>query len=368
MKIFAVTLHDVRLPLRRPFRTATGTLQHRRVVVVELTGDRYTGWGECDAFETPHYTGETIDQAWDALVGLVPRLEGTSVDHPASLADLLVSLAPDRPMVRAAVEMAGWDLAAREAGLPLARLLGPARRRIPVGAVIGLDEPELMAAAAVEAFDQGSRQVKLKIEPDRASAILRAVRSAVGSERLAVDANQSYPSVEAVQDLDGFGLAYIEQPMRGIESHTEVRRRLATPVALDESVGSIAEARRAVELGATDIVNVKPSRLGGHREAVALHRFAASAGLDLFVGGMLETGIGRAHAVSLASLPGFAIPTDLGPSRRYFDRDLIDPPWKLHDGQLVVPESPGIGVTVDEEQLRRHTIRTSRNNPPSRGL
>jgi O-succinylbenzoate synthase len=268
-------------------------------------------------------------------------------------------------MAKAAVEMGAWGLAAQEKGVALASLLGGTQRRIPVGISIGIQaSPEALVEKARSCLAQGYRKVKMKIQPGADLDYVRAVREALGPDApLMADANNAYtlddlPSLEA---LDALGLLMIEQPLAwdDLVRHATLQKRLQTPICLDESITGVDRAEDAIALGSGRIVNVKPGRVGGFRQSIAVHDVCARHGLPVWCGGMLESGVGRAYNVALASLPNFTLPGDLSPSRRYWERDVVDPEWTMDaQGWVDVPfDRPGIGVTVDAERVERLSVR-----------
>jgi O-succinylbenzoate synthase len=362
-----VTLREIRMRLTEPFRISSGTTHDRRILLVEVT-DRggHAGWGECVAGETPHYSPETVDTAWLALTRwIIPSMRGRTFPEPADLFHHLTTAIRGHPMARAALEMASWDLYARLQDVPLARLVGGMQSEVPTGISLGLQEsPTDLARRAIAAVAAGYKRIKLKIEPHRDHDFVAEVRAAVGPDTLlSVDANAAYQpdDTDALERLDAFGLAMVEQPFDGEDllGHADLQRRLVTPICLDESITSVARAADAVRLGSAQFINIKPGRVGGHTAARAIHDFAANHRIGVWCGGMLETGIGRAHNVALASLPYFTHPGDLSPSARYWVRDIVTPEWTMTEGRVRVPfDRPGIGVDVDlafvEEITDRH--------------
>jgi O-succinylbenzoate synthase len=366
MRIERLTVREIELPLRSPFVTAYGRLDHRRLLLVELDdGDGTTAWAECVAGAVPGYTSETVDSAWMTITEkLAPVVLGQTVEDPSGFFDALGDIAHEHPMARAAIEMACWDLAARREGLPLAELLGGTRTEVPAGIALGMaGTPDEAATASSEAVGQGYQRVKLKIQPGADLNVVRAVRERVGdSVALTVDANGAYTrdDFDHLAALDEFGLQMIEQPLPpdDFEGHADLQQRLATPVCLDESITTIADLEHMIALEAGRVVNLKPGRVGGFTTALTMVDRALAAGLDLWVGGMLETGIGRAHNVALASLDAFALPGDLSPSERYWVQDIVDPPWSMRAGSLPVPRTePGMGVFPIRETIQTLTTR-----------
>jgi O-succinylbenzoate synthase len=361
VRIEAVELRLVHLRLVRPFETSFGRVDERRVVLVRADGDGATGWGECVADADPFYSAETTHTCWHVLeTYLVPAVLGLRVAHPRELAGAMRRVR-GHSMAKAALEMAAWDLAARQAGVPLAALLGGTREAIASGVSIGI-QPSIGAlvervAAELEA---GYQRVKIKIKPGWDVEPVRALRERFGTLPLMVDANAAYTleTADALAALDEAGLMMIEQPLDydDLSDHAVLQARLETPICLDESIASVARAADAIALRACRIVNIKPGRVGGHAASIALHDLCAAHGVPVWHGGMLETGIGRAHNVHLAALPNFSLPGDIAASRRYFDPDIVEPPIDVRpDGTIPVPQKPGIGVEVVEDRLVRAT-------------
>ncbi len=348
----AVELLRVRLPLKRRFTTSFGTSAEKECLLVRAIGsDGVEGWGECTAMEAPLYSGEWNDGAW-----LVLR------DHlvPAALAGRSSGIR-GHPMAGAAVEVALTDLALRSKGVSLAEHLGGVRDRVPCGVSVGIEERIDDLLELVSGFvDAGYRRVKLKIEPGRDVAVVLAVRRAFPDTPLSVDANAAYEreTAEALLELDDLGLEYLEQPLAedDLQGHIELQRRMATPLCLDETITSARVARGVIELGACRVINVKLGRVGGLAEALRIHEVAREAGVPLWVGGMLETGVGRAANVALASLPGFTLPGDTSASERYFERDLTEAFVVEADGTMAVPQGPGLGVTPLPDRLEAAVI------------
>jgi O-succinylbenzoate synthase len=348
MRLEAVELRRVELPLVTPFRTAHGTETVKRAVLVRAVTDAAEGWGECVALSEPGYSPEHVDGAHAVLRdSLAPLLVGRGVAADG-VADLLAPV-PGNPMAKASLAMAVLDAELRATGTSLATHLGATRDRVPCGVAVGLagsiDELLDTVAALV---DQGYLRIKLKIEPWWDVAPVRAVRARFGDGLLLqVDANGAYTRADAAHlaELDALDLLLIEQPLAedDLAGHAELARRIRTPVCLDESITSAATAIAAIELGACAVVNLKPGRVGGMLEAKRIHDECLVRGVPVWCGGMLETGLGRAANLALAALPGFTLPGDLSASARWFARDLTEP-FVLDDGHLPVPTGPGIGV------------------------
>jgi O-succinylbenzoate synthase len=320
------------------------------------------------AGEAPHYSPETTDTAWLVLCQWVaPRVLGRRFAGPEEIQPLLDVDLRGHNMAKAAVEMAAWEATARLRGVSLATLLGGTAQRIPVGISIGIQEsPERLVDRVRSCLAQGYRKIKMKIEPGRDLDWLRAVRAAVGPEApLMADANNAYTLADLprLKALDELGLLMIEQPLAwdDLLRHAALQKELKTPICLDESITSADRAEDAIALGSGRIVNIKAGRVGGFRQAIAVHDVCARHGLPVWCGGMLESGVGRAHNVALASLPNFTLPGDLSPSRRYWARDIVDPEWTMDAaGWVEVPvDRPGMGVAVDRERVAALTVRST---------
>jgi O-succinylbenzoate synthase len=368
MKLLGAELRRLAMPLVAPFRTSFGTETARDVLLVRLRTDGPDGWGECVAMSEPAYSGEYVDGAHHVVRQfLLPRLFDAPAVEAAAVAGLLAGVKEHR-MAKAAVEMAVLDAELRAAGVSFARHLGGVRDRVEAGVSVGIagSIPELLDAVEGYLAD-GYVRVKLKIEPGWDIEPVAAVRRRFGDElRLQVDANTAYTvdDAEHLARLDEFGLVLIEQPLGedDVLGHAELGRRLRTPICLDESITSARAAADAVALGACAIVNVKPGRVGGYLEAKRVHDVCATAGVPVWCGGMLETGLGRAANVALAALPGFTLPGDVSASARYFHRD-VTAPFVLEDGCLRVPDGAGLGVEPDPSALDDLTVSIEEISP-----
>ena len=376
LTIDRITLREIRLALKEPFRISSGVMQERRIALLELT-DRHgaTTWSECVAFQLPIYTAETIDTAWLALKEwLAPRVLGRELTGPAEVHALLEENIRGHNMAKAAIEMGIWGIAAEVDGVPLSVLLGGTRERIPTGISLGIQrEPSALVTRAQAAVAAGYRKIKVKIRPGQDVEYVRAVRAALGDDiGIMADANSAYTLDQADQlaKLDEFHLIMLEQPLGDddLVRHAVLQRRLATPVCLDESITSADRAVDMIELGSGRIVNIKPGRVGGITVSREIHDICRAAHVPVWCGGMLETGIGRAYNVALASLPNFSLPGDVSPSARYWHRDIVTPEWTMDaDGMVRVPrEAPGLGVTVDREFIDSLTVRSEELRSTSR--
>jgi len=365
--IRSVTLHEIRLPLREPFRISSGVTHHRRILLLELeAADGTSEWSECVAGEQPNYSPETIETAWLVLSRwLIPQVLGKEFPHPRRVHEVLDRAIRGHPMAKAALEMGCWGLAARRQETALSDLVGGVREEVDVGISLGIEkDPETLAARARAAWTEGYRKIKLKIAPGSDYDFVAAVRRELGDEApLMVDANAAYEPDEsdALRALDDLSLLMIEQPLdhRDLLRHAQLQKELQTPLCLDESVDSVDRAEDAIALQSAKIINIKPGRVGGFTPSIAIHDRCRESDLPVWCGGMLESGIGRAYNVALASLENFRYPGDLSPSRRYWDRDIVDPEWTMTDrGTVHVPrEAPGLGIEVDLDRVDNLTAR-----------
>ncbi|GMA50290.1 o-succinylbenzoate synthase [Alicyclobacillus contaminans] len=367
MKIQSVTLRRLLTPMREPFQTSFGTEEDKDVVIVELrTANGGVGFGECVASTAPLYSEETNDTAWHVMERfLIPKLFELDIQSAADLRSVSIAFAPIKRnnMAKAALEMAVWDAWANEQQTPLPELLGGERREIPVGISVGIQPtiPDLLRK--IEGYlEQGFQRIKVKVKPGWDVDVLRAIRQAFGDIPLMADANSAYRLDDAdhLRKFDEFGLMMVEQPLAhdDIIDHAALQRRLVTPICLDESIHSAADARKAMELGACKIINLKLGRVGGFAEALQIHELCRRQGIDLWCGGMLETGIGRLHNIAITSLPGFTLPGDTAPSARYFEQDIIHPPVTFSaPGTLAVEPLCGVADRVRRERLDAWTVK-----------
>ncbi len=368
LTIERITVREVHLPLLEPFRISSGVFRERPMLLLELTErSGATAWSECVAMERPNYTAETIETAWLAMrKWLAPRVLGREFAGPHEVAAVLAENIRGHNMAKAAIEMGCWGVAAVMQGLPLTDLIGGTQSRIPTGVSLGIQsEPSKLVDRALAAVAAGYHKIKLKIQPGQDVEYVRAVREAVGSGiELMVDANSAYTLADAnhLVELDAFNLIMLEQPLGDddLVRHAQLQRRLTTRICLDESITSVDRAEDMITLGSGRIINIKPGRVGGFSASIAIHDICQRAGIPVWCGGMLESGIGRAYNVALASLPNFTLPGDLSPSARYWARDLVTPEWTMDgEGMVHVPrERPGIGVEVDVELVESLSRRT----------
>ncbi len=368
LRIEALELRELRMPLRAEFETSFARVAHREVVVVALRADGgLVGWGEAPVASRPHFSEETTRTAWHAIEDFIaPALVGRTFDGVDSLLAAFAWIRWHR-MARAAVEGAFRDLLAKAEGVPLARSLGATRDRIPAGVSIGIPAGEDAGALVAEVarrLDEGYRRVKIKVRPGFDLVPVEAVRRRFGDGlAFAADGNGAYRLADfpTFQTLDRFGLLFLEQPLHpdDLVDHAQLARAIETRVCLDESLKTPHDVEAALALEAVEVVNLKPARVGGTTAALAVHDLCVANGLPLWCGGMLETGIGRAHNVALAALPGFTLPGDISASDRYYadDVEIVDPPFRVDPatGDIAVPTGPGIGVEVLVERLDKLT-------------
>ncbi len=363
MKLVGVELRRISMPLVSPFRTSFGIQTTREVLLLRVVTDEAEGWGECVAMSDPLYSSEYVDAAADVLRRfLVPAVAAAGELEATAVVGLLARFKGHR-MAKAALEMGVMDAELRAANRSFARELGAVHDRVPCGVSVGIMDsiPELLDAVGGY-LAEGYLRIKLKIEPGWDVEPISAVRERFGDDvLLQVDANTAYTLGDArhLARLDPFDLLLIEQPLdeEDVLGHAELARLIQTPVCLDESIVSAQSAAAAIRLGACQVVNIKPGRVGGYLEARRIHDVCAAHGVPVWCGGMLETGLGRAANVALAALPGFTLPGDTSASSRYYRVD-VTPPFVLDDGHLTVPTGPGLGVVPLDEELAAVTTST----------
>ena len=362
MRIERLRLRLIRLPLVAFFETSFGRVYDKTFILVSVEGHGLEGLGECVADVHPYYASETNTGAWHVIKEfLAPLVLGRTFKDARHVFPAFARVRGHN-MAKAAVEMACWDLAARAQNAPLSRLLGGTRTAIPSGVSIGIQDSHEQLAGKIETeLAAGYRRIKIKIKPGWDVDVVEMVRARFGAIPLMVDANAAYALGDAAHlaALDRFDLMMIEQPLdyEDIRDHAELQRGLATPICLDESIHSVRTAEDAIALQACRIINIKPGRLGGHAQSIRVHDVCEQHGIPVWHGGMLESGIGRAHNIHLASLPNFSIPGDIAASKRYFVPDLIEPAIDVRaDGMVNVPTGPGIGVRVDWDRVDAATV------------
>ncbi len=362
MKIQQLTLNLVRMPLVAPFETSFGRELERECIIITLLADGLTGYGECVADADPGYSYETTGTAWHILKEFVaPLILGQDVIDAADFQRRVEGIRGHN-LAKAGVEMALWDLIGKRDGKSLRELFGGVHDKVQVGVSIGIQESPSALVQTVEGYlADGYRRVKLKIKPGRDVAETSAVRAAYPDLRLQVDANSAYTleTAQALLPLDDLNLLLIEQPLfeDDIWDHRKLQAMLKTAICLDESVVSPRHARYALEMEACRIINIKAGRVGGLSQALAIHEMCRAQGVPVWCGGMLETGVGRASNLALASLPGFTLPGDISASDRYYTRDITDERFSLNaDSTIDVPSAPGLGITINKTALQEFTL------------
>jgi len=365
--ISAIELREIRLPLIHFFETSFGRTTERQIILVRVIDrDGAEGWGECTAGEGPFYSDEWVETAWPTLVEfLAPIVVAGKENSAAESGDLMKRIRGHR-MAKAAIETACWDLEARKAGVPLWRHLGGTRTRIACGVSIGIqNSPQELLEKIDTELNGGYQRVKIKIMPGWDLDIVKQVRKRFPQIQLMVDANSAYTlaAVPLFKALDEFDLMMIEQPLAHDDmfDHAKLQAEIKTSVCLDESIRTPADATHAIALGACRIINIKLGRVGGHTQAKQVEATARQNGIPVWCGGMLESGIGRAHNIAMATLPGFTLPGDVSASSRYWEQDVIEPPVTVSaDGFISAPEKAGIGFEVNLNRIDRLTTRKER--------
>ncbi len=362
MKIDSITLHHLRMPLVSPFETSFGRQYDRECILIQLRSEGLEGWGECVADQSPGYSYETTGTAWHILRDFIaPKVLAGEIADAAEFQRCVEGIRGHN-LAKAGLEMAIWDLMGKRAEKSLRELLGGVHAKVKVGVSVGIQETTQKLEEVVDGYlEDGYGRVKLKIKPGRDVEEAAAIRTAHPDLLLQVDANSAYTleTAQALRPLDDLDLLLIEQPLYedDIWDHHKLQEQFRTPICLDESVVSLRHARYALEMKACRIINIKAGRVGGLSEAVAIHGLCREQGVPVWCGGMLETGIGRASNLALASLPGFTLPGDLSASDRYYARDITNERFVLNsDSSIDVPNGPGLGVTVDLAALEDFTL------------
>jgi O-succinylbenzoate synthase len=363
LTIDAVHLREINMPLAHPFETSFGRTTDRRILLVEVESDGLTAWGECVAGEHPYFSAETVDTAWTICeTELVPRLLEKELVGGGSCPALFCQVRGNR-MAKAALENSVWDLEAQKKKMPLAELLGGTRSVIPCGVSIGIQSSQAALMEKIEeALEAGYQRIKLKCKPGWDTKIFEAVRKRWPEIMLSCDANSAYrvKDVDHIAEWDEFKLLMIEQPLwyDDFYFHSMLQKRIDTAICLDESIRNRRDALAAIDMESCRIINIKVGRVGGFSEAIAVHNAAAERGIPVWCGGMLETGIGRAHNIALSSLPNFSLPGDVSASTRYWIEDIIEPEITVSaKGEIEVPDGIGSGVTVLRERIEELTVR-----------
>jgi O-succinylbenzoate synthase len=363
MKIEAIHMREVNMPLAYPFETSFGVTTGRRILLVEIEADGFSAWGECVAGEHPYFSDEMVDTAWHITeTELAPRLLGKEIGSGRDCPALFEQVRGHR-MAKAALENAVWELDAQRQGISLAKLLGGTRETIPCGVSIGIQPTPAKLMEKIETeVAAGYQRIKLKCKPGWDVKIFEEVRERWPNILLSCDANSAYRLDDAdhIASWDRFNLLMIEQPLwyDDFYFHARLQKRLGTAICLDECIRNRRDAQAALELGSGKIINIKVGRVGGFTEAIAIHNVAQQHGVPVWCGGMLETGIGRAHNIALSSLPNFSLPGDVSASKRYWTEDIIEPEVTVSaTGEITVPTSPGRGFEVQPDRIEKITVR-----------
>jgi O-succinylbenzoate synthase len=363
MRIDAIILRELHMPLVRPFETSFGVTRDRRILLAEIQSEGLTGWGECTAGERPVFSGESTDTAWQILVReLGPMLAAEFPEHGGDCPRIFRHVRGNR-MAKAALENAIWDLEAQREGISLSRLLGGVRDSISCGVSLGIQSsiPELLSIIERE-LAAGYQRIKLKCKPGWDVEVFERVRHRWPGIMLSCDANSAYRlrDEDHLVSFDAFDLLMIEQPLwhDDFYFHSVLQRRLETPICLDESICNRRDALAAIEMESCQIVNVKLGRVGGFSEAIAVHNATLERGIPVWCGGMLESGVGRSHNIALSTLENFSLPGDVSASARYWAEDIIEPEVTVSpEGEIAIPDTPGRGYEVRTDLIERLTVR-----------
>ena len=364
MRIRKITLRELRMKLVTPFQISVGSTDVRRILLVEADVDGVNGWGECVAGETPMYSPETTETAWHILRDFLwPLIKDKEFQSAADVWGLL-ELVRGHNMAKGALEAAIWDAEAKQKGVPLWKLLGGTRQEIASGVSIGIkDSVDELVATVKKELAAGYQRIKIKIKPGKDLEQVKRLRQEFPKIKLMVDANSVYKMEDwpLLKQLEGFYLMMIEQPLGwdDLFGHVELQKKLDTPICLDECIHTLEQAHAAIELRACKIINIKLGRVGGYTVARQIHDVCQKNSIPVWCGGMLESGIGRAHNIALSTLPNFTLPGDVTASKRYWHEDIIDPEVTVSpQGTIAVPNGPGIGYTPRIDRIEKFTVRS----------
>ncbi|MCM3321184.1 o-succinylbenzoate synthase [Cytobacillus kochii] len=362
MKLKEVKLRHLKMTMKAPFATSFGSFQDKEFILLEATDELgNTGWGESVAFEVPWYNEETFKTNWHMLEDfLIPALLNKEMTHPAEVNEIFSSIRKNN-MAKSTIEGAVWDLYAKRNQITLAKALGGEKKKIEVGISIGIQKSVEDLLQLIEGYvNEGYKRMKVKIKPGWDIDVMRQVREKFPDILLMADANSAYrlSDIQHLKQLDEFNLMMIEQPLASddIVDHAKLQAEMETPICLDESIHSLEDTRKAVELGSCKIINIKIGRVGGLTEAKKIHDYCQEQGIAVWCGGMLESGVGRAHNVALTTLANFIMPGDTAGSSRYWEKDIITPEVVVEDGYITVPENAGIGYAPDLAVIEKYTI------------
>lgn len=365
MKIEKVVLRKLKMDLKFPFQTSFGTSEGREFLITEVYGENYIGYGECVVDTKPFYSEETVQTAWHMMKDfLIPFLfQKEEIFHPNEVHDIFRQVRRHN-MAKSALEGAIWDLYAKEQGKPLAEVIGGEKKKISVGVSIGIQKTkEDLVEIVGKYLEQGLQKIKIKIKPGKDIEMLQAVRDQFGDIPLMADANSAYTldDIHLFKQMDPLHLMMFEQPLAhdDIIDHAKLQEAIKTPICLDESIHSVEDARKAIELGSCKIINIKIGRVGGIAEAIKIHDLCKEKQIPVWCGGMLESGIGRAHNLAITSLDNFTIPGDTAPSARYWEEDIIQPEIEMNEnGEIELSAKPGLGYEINQGALERYTVST----------
>lgn len=369
MKLDRVVLRHLQMEMKAPFTTSFGTFQTKDFILVEaIDVDGISGWGESVAFHSPWYSEETFKTNWHMLEDYLLSLTFESpIEHPDELNDRFAFIRKNN-MAKSAIEGAVWDLYAKKKRLPLSLALGGEKKQIEVGISIGIQKRIDDLLHLIDGYaGEGYRRMKVKIKPGWDVAVMAAIRKRFPDIRLMADANSAYTlaDIDLLKELDQFNLMMIEQPLASddIIDHAKLQAAVKTPICLDESIHSAEDTRKAIELGSCQIINIKIGRVGGLTESVKIHNLCRDNNIEVWCGGMLESGVGRAHNIAITTLDNFTMPGDTAASSRYWERDIIDPEVTVKDGLITVPDKPGIGYEVNRKMIDFYTVAAKTYRP-----
>ncbi len=361
MKLDRVILRHLQMEQKSPFKTSFGTVTTKEFILVEVIDeDGVSGWGESTAFDAPWYNEETVKTNWHMLEDfLIPLSLKSSIQHPNEMSERFAFIRKNN-MAKAAIEGAVWDLYAKKQQLPLSKVIGGQKNQIEVGISIGIQNSVDDLLSLIDGYvAEGYRRMKVKIKPGWDVDVIAAIRNKFPDVGLMADANSAYTlaDIDLLKELDAFNLMMIEQPLASddIIDHASLQKHIKTPICLDESIHSVEDTRKAIELGSCGVINVKIGRVGGITESIKIHNLCKEHGIPVWCGGMLESGVGRAHNVAITTLDNFTLPGDTSPSARYWERDIIDPEVTMKDGIITVPDAPGIGYEVNRRIVEQYT-------------
>lgn len=369
MKIESIAVREIRMQLKSPFETSFGAAFDRRILLVEVVADGVSGWGEVTAMETPMYNSETTDTAWHVISDfLAPTLVGKTIATATELPEMMEQIRGHQ-MAKSGIENALWDVEAQQRKVPLAKLLGGTLTEIASGVSLGIREnPAALLKTVEKELASGYQRIKLKIKPGKDIDYVAAVRREYPQILLSVDANSAYrlEDVAHLRKLDAYNLLMMEQPLNwdDIHAHAKLQAQIETAICLDECISNARHALTAIELKACRIINIKLGRVGGHTEARLVQQVSRENKIPVWCGGMLETGIGRAHNIAMSSLAGFTLPGDVSASARYYKEDIVEPEITVTpQGTIAIPRAPGLGYALRPDLIEKLTVRKDRWAP-----